>query len=130
MSGPHKPTLNQSTLRSVTEFPKHVTSETHTHCESQAGLNLNLFGAISGVFSGRSRKVTDTAKDGSSKTTEHSEGEGAFKGAGHGTMNAIAAGQAETKERHLKAESERVTASKEQKRVDHLGLGGLIEDSK
>ena len=45
-------------------------------------------------------------------------------------MNAVAAGQAETKERRLKAESESVAASKEQKRVDHLGLGGLIEDSK
>jgi hypothetical protein len=61
----------------------------------QAGLNLNIFGVFSGVFYGRSKKTTDTAKDGSSKSVEHSEGQGAIKGAGTGTMKAVAAGQAQ-----------------------------------
>jgi hypothetical protein len=47
------------------------------------------------VFYSRSKKTTDTAKDGSSKSVEHSEGQGAFKGAGAGTMKAVAVGQAQ-----------------------------------
>jgi len=129
LSNQRECTIDSITLMSSSRCQPN-SSEKYTHCSSQAGLNLNIFGAISGVFSGRSRKVTDTAKDGSSKTTEHSSGEGAWKGAGHGTMNAVASGQADAKERHLKAESESVTASKQAKRVDHLGLGGLIEDTK
>ena len=77
-------------------LPLNLTSPYHlAHIFSfpQAGLNLNIFGAISGVFSGRSKKTTDIAKDGSSKSVEHSEGQGAYKGAAAGTMKAVAAGQ-------------------------------------
>lgn len=77
--------------------------------------------------------MTDTAKDGSSKSTEHREEQGAWKGAGHGTMNAVATGKADARERHLKAESESVAQKKEAKQVqqvDHLGLAGLLEDGK
>lgn len=42
----------------------------------QAGLNLNIFGALSGVFSGKSK--TETAKDGSS--VEHRDDKAAVKG--------------------------------------------------
>lgn len=48
-------------------------------------------------------------------------------------MDAVATGKAEARERHLKAESESVKAvkaAKETKQVDHLGLGGLIEEGK
>lgn len=47
------------------------------------------------MFYGRRKKTTDVAKDGSSKSVEHSEEQSAFKGAGTGTMKAIATGQAE-----------------------------------
>ena len=47
------------------------------------------------MFYGRKKKTTDVAKDGSSKSVEHSEEQSAFKGAGTGTMKAVAAGQAQ-----------------------------------
>lgn len=42
----------------------------------QAGLNLNIFGAVAGVFSGKSKK--ETAADGSS--VEHRDDKAAIKG--------------------------------------------------
>ena len=46
------------------------------HANFQAGLNLNIFGALSGVFSGKSK--TETAADGSS--VEHRDDKAAMKG--------------------------------------------------
>lgn len=46
------------------------------HANLQAGLNLNIFGALSGVFSGKSKK--ETAADGSS--VEHRDDKAAVKG--------------------------------------------------
>lgn len=42
----------------------------------KAGLNLNIFGAVAGVFSGKSKK--ETAADGSS--VEHRDDKAAMKG--------------------------------------------------
>lgn len=45
-------------------------------CTVKAGLNLNIFGAVAGVFSGKSKK--ETAADGSS--VEHRDDKAAVKG--------------------------------------------------
>ncbi|PSK54836.1 hypothetical protein B9Z65_3925 [Elsinoe australis] len=74
--------------------------EKETKASASAGLNLNIFGAISGVFSSKSRK--DTAADGSS--VEHREEQGRVKGAGHGNMQAAGQGQLHDREaayRHI-----------------------------
>jgi len=59
----------------------------------QAGLNLNVVGALSGAFSGKSDKKTE--KDGSS--VEHKEEQTHVKGAGAGNMNAHGAAATEAK---------------------------------
>jgi hypothetical protein len=105
--------------------------EAKASAEAKAGLNLNIFGAISGVFGGRSRKTTDTAADGSSHSVEEKEGIGAFKGRGAGTMTAVAEGKADVSERRTKMVEAEVKqerkkgkkAVKEAQQVDHLGLG-------
>ncbi|KAF4550058.1 Hypothetical protein D9617_19g103640 [Elsinoe fawcettii] len=74
--------------------------EKETKASASAGLNLNIFGAVSGIFSSKSRK--DTAKDGSS--VEHREENGRIKGAGHGNMQAAGAGDFHDREaayRHI-----------------------------
>jgi hypothetical protein len=89
----------------------------------QAGLNLNIFAAFSGVFSGRKKKTTDTAKDGSSHSVEHSEGHGKVRGYGTGTMNAIGAGEVKKKERLRIAEEVKAEEAKTiESNVDHLGI--------
>ena len=59
----------------------------------QAGLNLNVFGAVSGMFSSKSKK--DTAADGSS--VEHRDERAAVKGAGAGNMSAVGAAQGQAR---------------------------------
>jgi hypothetical protein len=93
----------------------------------QAGVNLNIFAAVSGIFSGKSKKTTDTKPDGSSHSVEHSTGAGKMRGAGHGVLNAIGTSETEVRERHRITDD---AASSQQKQkienVDHLG----IEDAK
>jgi len=62
---------------------------------SQAGLNLNIFGALSGAFSGKSSK--EQAKDGSE--VERREETSHIKGVGMGNARAAAAANAEAKSR-------------------------------
>jgi hypothetical protein len=67
------------------------------------------------VFKGK--KTTDTNKDGSSHSVEHSDG--SWKGAGHGTLNAVGESESSVVERH------RIAAKQEQQRIekeDHLGI--------
>lgn len=87
---------------------------------SQAGLNLNVFGALSGAFSSKSKK--ETAEDGSSteERQEQLSGSGMHEqlpghlareygllmdgaGAGAGNLNANAAASAEQKARQMRA---------------------------
>jgi hypothetical protein len=42
----------------------------------KAGLNLNIFGALSGAFSSKSKKTTHKNADGSSEVVEEGEGRG------------------------------------------------------
>jgi hypothetical protein len=44
----------------------------------KAGLNLNLFGALSGAFSSKSKKTTHKNADGSSEVMEEGHDQGAF----------------------------------------------------
>ncbi|KAK0875980.1 hypothetical protein LTR87_010230 [Friedmanniomyces endolithicus] len=68
------------------------------HPYYQAGINLNVFGALAGAFSGKSTK--ETAADGSS--VEYREDEGRVKGAGKGTLQAVGAAQGEEKGREVR----------------------------
>jgi hypothetical protein len=94
-------------------------------------LNLNLFAAVSGIFSGKKKKETTIDESGKSHSVEHSTGHGKMKGAGAGTLSAIGAGTASRKERHrITDETEAIEGTKQeqQKRVmaetDHLGIDG------
>lgn len=74
-------------------------------------MNLNLFAALSGAFSGKSKKTKNTNEDGSSIEHEESRVKGRANGVGAGNLSAIAAGQAQSGERHRKMEG-----------YDHLGI--------
>lgn len=53
------------------------TQEHHAKASASGGLNLNLFGALSGALSSKSKKTTHTNADGSSTSVEdrHDKGE-------------------------------------------------------
>jgi hypothetical protein len=72
---------------------------------------------VSGIFSGKKSKKTDTNADGSSQSVEHSKGRGYVEGSGVGTLNAIGSGEASV------AERQRRTIEGTQEQIDHLGLG-------
>ncbi|KAL1584144.1 hypothetical protein WHR41_07247 [Cladosporium halotolerans] len=83
------------------------TGQVETHEESakasaSAGLNLNIFGALSGVFSGKSTK--ETAADGSS--VEHRDDKAAMKGAGKGNLSAAGAAAASDNKKSQRAQIE------------------------
>lgn len=86
------------------------------NCYDQAGLNLNLAGAISGIFSGKKDKKTDTDADGTSHSVEHSKGRGYVEGSGMGTLDAVGSGESSVTER------QRRTVEGTQEQIDHLGL--------
>ena len=65
----------------------------------QAGINLNIFAAISGIFGSKTQK--ETKADGSS--TEHTQSAGRMKGAGAGNLSAMGEANAETTDRRLRA---------------------------
>ncbi|KAM0723529.1 hypothetical protein Q7P37_000516 [Cladosporium fusiforme] len=66
--------------------------------KQKAGLNLNIFGALSGVFSGKSTKTT--GKDGNS--VEKRDDKAAMKGAGAGNLTAVGAADAEEDKKSFK----------------------------
>lgn len=66
--------------------------------KDQAGLNLNVFGALSGAFSGKSKKQTNP--DGTE--TEDREEHARVKGAGHGNASAVGAGAAQARDAGFK----------------------------
>lgn len=85
---------------------------------------------MSGVFGGKSKKRTDTNPDGSSHSVEDREGVGHVNGVGHGTLNAVASGEAQSYERSRRTiEGKSQKQSQKQQQIDHLGLGGAIEDA-
>jgi hypothetical protein len=98
--------------------------QANQHPDKKAGLNLNIFAAVSGVFKGRSTKTTDTKKDGSSHSVENREEMGHVNGAGAANLKAV--GDAHSHERYRKGiEAEQ---SQQHQQIDHLGLGA-VEDA-
>lgn len=67
-------------------------------CWVQAGVNLNVVGALAGAFSGKSNK--ETKEDGSSD--EHREGKTSVRGAGAANMGANGAASAQTEGREMR----------------------------
>ncbi|OAL52530.1 hypothetical protein IQ07DRAFT_585699 [Pyrenochaeta sp. DS3sAY3a] len=106
------------------------TREHHAKADASAGLNLNLFGALSGALSSKSKKTTHHNADGSSISVEDRHDQAGANALASGRANAYAAGAAE---QHSLASSERgagqhATQTKavkgKEERVDHLGIEG------
>jgi len=100
--------------------------EVNASASAQGGLSLNIFGAISGVFSGKSKKTTHTAADGSSRSVEDRHGTGHVDGAGGGTLSAVGEGMCQSQERYRMIEEGFQQQEQGQKqlerKVDHLGI--------
>jgi hypothetical protein len=110
----------------------------------QAGLNLNIFGALSGAFSSKQKKTTHQNADGSSTTTEDKHDKGTCSSrllslrypltAQPGMANAVAGGRGSAfaagnaQQSSLKAKESGVGQESKQgksvKQVDHLGIEG------
>jgi hypothetical protein len=70
---------HQQQLQQSSQHARDVeTQEHHASANASAGLNLNLFGALSGAFSSKSKKTTHTNADGSSTATEDKHDQGMF----------------------------------------------------
>jgi hypothetical protein len=52
------------------------TQEHHARADASAGLNLNLFGALGGAFSSKSKKTTHEKADGSRESVEENHDQG------------------------------------------------------
>ena len=93
---------------------------------AQAGLNLNVFGALSGAFSSKSKKQTHQNPDGSSHSVEDREELGRANGVAQGQGQAFVKGESEQGARKMRGvEGERAQGKiVEGKRVDHLGIEG------
>ncbi|EDU49545.1 hypothetical protein PtrCC142_007218 [Pyrenophora tritici-repentis] len=93
-----------------------------------AGLNLNLFGALSGAFSSKKTKTTHNNADGSSVTHEESHDKAGANAAAR--ANGSAYGAAHAQERSLKSSQRGAVQEQGQgrevvsKKVDHLGIEG------
>ncbi|KAF9729464.1 hypothetical protein PMIN01_12328 [Paraphaeosphaeria minitans] len=120
------------------------TTEHKSSANASAGLNLNLFGALSGAMSSAKRKETHTAPNGSSHTVEDTHDKGtspsitpfsdicfiAAAAAGHaaGQGSAFAKGSAQDGAKHEKRREVAQTqeqgklVSGQRQRVDHLGI--------
>jgi hypothetical protein len=79
-------------------------------------LNLNLAAVVSGIFSGKKNKKTDTDSDGVSHSVERSKGRGYVEGSGVATLNAIGTGETSVTER------QRRTLEGTQEQIDHIGF--------
>ncbi|KAL1596922.1 hypothetical protein SLS59_007665 [Nothophoma quercina] len=103
------------------------TREHHAKASASGGLNLNIFGALSGALSSKSKKTTHTNADGSSTSVEDRHDKAAANGIAHGQGNAYAAADAEeggkkTKSREIAQSAEQGRAVSASKKVDHLGI--------
>ncbi|KAG9197154.1 hypothetical protein G6514_002230 [Epicoccum nigrum] len=104
------------------------TQEHHAKASASGGLNLNLFGALSGALSSKSKKTTHTSADGSTTSVEDRHDQAAANGVAGGNASAHAAASAEQggkKTRSSEAAqcaSSQAKAASAAKRVDHLGI--------
>ncbi|KAF2098247.1 hypothetical protein NA57DRAFT_77039 [Rhizodiscina lignyota] len=105
--------------------------EAHGSASAQAGLNLNIFAAFSGAFSGKRKTTRDTKADGSSHEVIDEEGHGHARGAATGNMQAYGTAQEQSAVRHQKGKHAiEQKKAKQTQQVDHLGIEGLIEGPK
>ncbi|KAL5414282.1 hypothetical protein PMIN06_009375 [Paraphaeosphaeria minitans] len=104
------------------------TTEHKSSANASAGLNLNLFGALSGAMSSAKRKETHTAPNGSSHTVEDTHDKAAAAGHAAGQGSAFAKGSAQDGAKHEKRREVAQTqeqgklVSGQRQRVDHLGI--------
>jgi hypothetical protein len=105
------------------------TQEHHASANAQAGVNLNLFGALGGAFSSKSKKTTHNNPDGSSTSVEdrHDQGaahaQAAGNGSAYGSANAQE-GSRKQKSREIGQGQAQAKQVKGSKTVDHLGIEG------
>ncbi|KAH7119738.1 hypothetical protein B0J11DRAFT_68878 [Dendryphion nanum] len=114
--------------------------ETHEHKASanasqliktchQAGLNLNLFGALSGALSSKSKKTTHKNADGSEVSVEDRHDQAMANGYAQGQAQAYAQGNAEQMSRAQKgteigqAQGQKRVAAKEKMEMEMDGIG-------
>ncbi|KAL6153963.1 palmitoyltransferase swf1 [Exserohilum turcicum] len=87
--------------------------EKHASANASAGLNLNLFGALSGAFSSKQKKSTRVDDDGSIVSEQERQDKAEASALARAQANARAAAGAEQSE-----------MKRTQQRVDHLGIEG------
>ncbi|KAJ4349586.1 palmitoyltransferase swf1 [Didymosphaeria variabile] len=106
------------------------TTEHKSSANASAGLNLNLFGALSGALSSTKRKETTNKPDGSKHTIEDSHDKAAASGYAAGQGNAFAQGNTQDGGKHEKRreigqkqeQGKIVAGQKQSHKVDHLGI--------
>jgi len=74
--------------------------EYEANASAKAGLSLNVFSAFSGIFSGKSKKTTDTDADGKEHSKEHRQESGKYKKATDMSLKTQNEAQSSTKQRH------------------------------
>ncbi|KAI9666086.1 MAG: hypothetical protein M1821_004021 [Bathelium mastoideum] len=89
----------QQVAKPTEEGPSIERSEQTASANAKAGVNLNIFAAVSGIFGSKTQKETNP--DGSS--TEHTQSAGHMKGAGAGNLSAMGEANTETTDRRLRA---------------------------
>ena len=93
----------------------------------QAGLKLNIFGSLTGVFAGRRRKVTEKSAGGTLQSLEQEQSVGWIQGAGTGTLDAEGQTTTTARERHRLTDEKREVRQKKLETLDHLGIEGPAE---
>jgi len=74
--------------------------EYEASASASTAINLNIFAAMSGVFSGWSKKKTETDADGKTHETEDKHEQSRVRSAQHTTMNVVNTASSSRKARH------------------------------
>ncbi|KAK8190807.1 hypothetical protein BKA81DRAFT_410071 [Phyllosticta paracitricarpa] len=115
--------------------------EQYASAEAKAGLNLNIFAALSGSMFSRSKKTTDTRADGSARSVETTDTAAQAQGRGAANMQAVAEARSDAGKRYAKGQQAiensgeggpmrgRVEGKKkdmqvQKQQMDHLGIEG------
>ncbi|KAF1812120.1 hypothetical protein P152DRAFT_482657 [Eremomyces bilateralis CBS 781.70] len=122
-------TSQQVAARSQEELGQHIEQEEHySSANAQASVNLNIFAALSGAFSSKTKKKTKSTPNKDRSTTDRSTEEnhsvGHARGVGFANMNAAAAAEAKEGRRNIKQRAEMEGQRMVEARVDHLGIEG------
>ncbi|KAK8210596.1 hypothetical protein IWZ01DRAFT_541589 [Phyllosticta capitalensis] len=117
--------------------------EQYASAEAKAGLNLNIFAALSGSMFSRSKKTTDTRPDGSSRSVETTDTAAQAQGRGAANMQAIAEARSDAGKRYAKGQeaiensgeqtgrikekqkkNSKAMEKRQEMQMDHLGIEG------